>query len=72
MYTATFQSLTAAIYSTQVIENDVSARPPKTSASCDLDLRPPDTWVWLFMPLPGEDLCQFVLKSVHSFSKYSV
>jgi len=25
------------------------------------------------MPLPqGEDLCQFTLKSVHSFSKYSV
>jgi len=31
-----------------------------------LDLKV-DPW-----PCPGEDLCQFALKSVHSFSKYSI
>jgi len=36
-------SLHAPLYSTQVIENDVSARLSNiTSASCDLDLWPPD------------------------------
>ena len=68
------RSLYASIYSTQGIENDVSARLPNiTSAS--YDLWPPDLRGRPFMPLPrgrGGDLCQFALKSVHSFSKYSV
>ena len=37
----------------RVIDNDVSARLPNiTSASCDLDLWPPDPRGWLFTPLP--------------------
>jgi len=50
------RSLYASIYSTQGIENDVSARlPNKTSASCDLDLWPPDPRGRSFIPLlPGK------------------
>jgi len=63
---ATFPSLT----STQAIEHDVCARLPNiTSASCDL--WPPDPRSTVHTRVPGKDLCQFTLKSVHSFSKYS-
>jgi len=45
--------LHASVYSTQRIENDVSARLPKiTSASCDLDLWPPDPRGRPLMQLP--------------------
>jgi len=52
---ATFPSLTACLYSTQGIENDVSPcrLPNMTQASRDLDLWPPDPRGRLFMPLPG-------------------
>jgi len=48
------RSLHAFIYSTQGIANDVSARLPNiTSASCDLELLPPDPLRGRpFMPLP--------------------
>jgi len=69
------RSLQVFIYSTQEIENDVSARLPNTtSASCDLDIWPSVPEVDRSCPYAGGggDLCKFALKSVHSFSKYIV
>ena len=62
------------IYSTQGIENDVSASFPNiTSASCDLDLWPPDPWGRPFMSLPrGKIYAAICIEIVHSSSKYSV
>ena len=61
-------------YSTERVENDASARPPNlTSASCDLDLWPPDPQVDRFIPPPVPlNTCQVGAKSVRSFSKYLV
>ena len=42
------------------------------SASCDLDLWPPDPKVGHFMSLPLDHLSQFALRLVQSFSKYHV
>ena len=66
--------LYASTYSTQRVENNVSARLPNiTSPSCDLwplSSWPPKSTFNAFAP--NEDLCQFALKLIHSFSKYSV
>ena len=51
------RSLHASIYSTQWIENDVSASlPNRTSASCDLDLWPPEPRGQPLMPLLREKI----------------
>jgi len=67
---ATFPSLIACLYLLDSgIENDVSARLPNiTSATCHLELWPPDPRRLLYALASAEDLCQFALKSVHSFS----
>jgi len=73
---ATLPSLAACTYLglfDEGIENYISARSPNiTSAYCDLDFWPPDPEVDRSCPCPGEDVCQFALKSVHLFSKYIV
>ena len=67
------RSLLASIYSTQGIDTDVSARLPNTTAAaCDLDLWSLDPDVDRSRPCSGEDLCQFALKSVHSFSNQTI
>jgi len=64
---ATFPSLLASIYLTQGIENGVSTSPPLTLI---FDRLTPEIDLHVLVPL--EDLCQFTLKSVNLFLKYTV
>ena len=62
-------------YSTERLDASIGQVYKPTSASCELDLWPPDHKSWSFHTLASwtyTSLCQFATKSVHLFSKYYV
>jgi len=63
------RSLHASIYSTQGIENDLSVRLPNVPLVTSTSRSSRST---VHALATEEDLCQFALKSVHSFSKCSI
>ena len=62
-------------YSTERLDASIGQVYKPTSASCELDLWPPDHKSWSFHTLASwtyTSLCQFATISVHLFSKYYV